>query len=871
VNPAPSGLPTANWLRVSQLLPWLVLVAGLAITYFIQQVALTAANSALEDNFAYQKREISLRIEHRLIAYQHVLLGARGLFSASESIEREEFHDYVSNLQLAKHYPGIQGVGFSLIVLPQDKAGLVEAIRQQGFPEYTMRPEGERDLYTAIVYLEPFADRNLRAFGYDMYSEAVRRVAMEAARDLDAPAISGKVTLVQEVGQQVQAGFLMYVPVYRNGQPTETLAERRAGITGWVYAPFRLNDLMQGILGEQVDNIHLQIFDGKSATPETLMFNNRAGKFDLPGASPPIFQTIQPLEIFGHAWTIRFASLPAFEAGIDTERVTVIQLSGLLISVLLAALVRLLTNARERAVSLASIAIERSVEAEKLRGSEARFRNLFDKNSSVMLLIDPDSGQIVDANSAAAAFYGYPKEQLVGMLISDINTLPPEKIAEERQRALHEERNYSHFPLRLASGELRQVEMHSTPIQSDGRVLLFSIVHDITERKRIEGDLLETKAILQAAMDQSPAGIAIAEAPGGTLRYVNEAGLLIRGGRMASVVNGIDVNKYVESWQLLDLDGRPLRIDEVPLARAVMFGETSSREFIVRRNDGDDRIVLGNAAPIRNDKDEVVAAIVVFLDITDRKQAESEVRRLNETLEARIEERTRQLQRSNLELEQFAYIASHDLQEPLRMIVGFVQLLEKRLADRLDADTREFMGYAVDGAKRMQTLIDDILAYSRVRTQGQPLAPVDCGAALQEALDRQAVKIAETGAEIDWQALPVVMADYAQLVQLFQNLIANAIKFCKDCAPRVRVEAVHEARRWRFSVTDNGIGIAPEYRQQLFVIFKRLHTRSEYPGTGIGLAICKRIVERHGGEIGIDSAPEGGAVFWFTLPEEESP
>jgi len=737
VNPAPSGLPAAKWLRVSQLLPWLVLVAGLAITYFIQQVALTAANSALEDNFAYQKREIGLRIEKRLVAYQHVLLGARGLFSASESIEREEFHEYVSKLQLAKHYPGIQGVGFSLILPPQEKAGHVAAIRQQGFPEYTLRPEGERDLYTTIIYLEPFADRNLRAFGYDMYSEPVRRVAMAAARDLNTAAISGKVKLVQEVGQQVQAGFLMYVPVYRNGQPNETLAERRASITGWVYAPFRLNDLMQGILGEQDNSIHLEIFDGKSATPETLMFNNRAEISDLPGASAPIFQTIQSLEVFGHTWTIRFASLPSFEAGIDTKRVTVIRLSGLLISFLLAALVWLLTNARERAVSLASIAIERSMEAEKLRASEERFRNLFDKNSSVMMLIEPDSGQIVDANGATAAFYGYSKEQLVGMLISDINILPPEKIAEESQRALHEERNYFHFSHRLASGELRQVEVHSSPIQSDGRVLLFSIVHDITERK--------------LAVEQ--------------------------------------------------------------------------------------------------------------------------LRQLNETLEARIEERTKQLQRSNLELEQFAYIASHDLQEPLRMVVGYVQLLEKRLADRLDTDTREFMGYAVDGAKRMQTLIDDILAYSRVRTQGQPLAAVDCGAALQEALNRQAAKIAETGAEIDWQSLPVVMADYAQLVQLFQNLIANAIKFCKDCAPRVRVEAVHEARRWRFSVTDNGIGIAPEYRQQLFVIFKRLHTRSEYPGTGIGLAICKRIVDRHGGEIGIESAPapEGGTVFWFTLPDEESP
>ena len=205
------------------------------------------------------------------------------------------------------------------------------------------------------------------------------------------------------------------------------------------------------------------------------------------------------------------------------------------------------------------------------------------------------------------------------------------------------------------------------------------------------------------------------------------------------------------------------------------------------------------------------------------------------------------------------------------MVVGYVQLLEKRLADTLDANTREFMGYAVDGALRMQTLIDDILTYSRVSTRAEPLAPVDSGAALTKALEHLAMRIAETGAKVDAQPLPVVMADQAQLVQLFQNLIANAIKFCKDRAPRVRVEAVRAAGRWRFTVSDNGIGIAPEYRGQLFVVFKRLHTRREYPGTGIGLAICKRIVERHGGEIGIDSAAEGGAVFWFTLPEEKSP
>ena len=205
------------------------------------------------------------------------------------------------------------------------------------------------------------------------------------------------------------------------------------------------------------------------------------------------------------------------------------------------------------------------------------------------------------------------------------------------------------------------------------------------------------------------------------------------------------------------------------------------------------------------------------------------------------------------------------------MVVGYVQLMQKRLAGGLDAETAEFMGFAVDGALRMQALIQDVLAYSRVTTQGRPFEPVDGAAAIEEARTLLAGRIADSGAQLDAQPLPVVMADRTQLVQLFQNLLGNAIKFCRDRAPRVRVDAAHEPGRWRFSVTDNGIGIAPEYREQVFVIFKRLHTRREYPGTGIGLAICKRIVERHGGEIGIDPAPGGGSVFWFTLPEEPIP
>ena len=277
----------------------------------------------------------------------------------------------------------------------------------------------------------------------------------------------------------------------------------------------------------------------------------------------------------------------------------------------------------------------------------------------------------------------------------------------------------------------------------------------------------------------------------------------------------------------------------------------------IRHTSGSLTEVLYNASVYRDDAGKVLGVFAAARDVTKQREA-------NDALEVL----SQALARSNTELEQFAYVASHDLQEPLRMVVGYVQLLEKRLADKLDGNTREFMAFAVAGAMRMQVMIDDILTYSRITTKAQPLAPVDSAAALQAALDRLASRIKETGAEVDAKRLPTVMADRSQLVQLFQNLISNSIKFCKDRAPRIRVEAVRGAGRWRFSVSDNGIGIAPEYREQLFVIFRRLHTQREYPGTGIGLAICKRIIERHGGEIGIDSAAGGGAVFWFTLPEE---
>ncbi|MGA2063682.1 MAG: ATP-binding protein [Thermoguttaceae bacterium] len=242
-------------------------------------------------------------------------------------------------------------------------------------------------------------------------------------------------------------------------------------------------------------------------------------------------------------------------------------------------------------------------------------------------------------------------------------------------------------------------------------------------------------------------------------------------------------------------------------------------------------------------------------NVTARKQAEEALRHTAEDLK-----------RSNSDLEQFAYVASHDLQEPLRMVTGFVQLLQRRYAGRLDAEADKYIDFAVDGAKRMQTLINDLLAYSRVGTRGRELSLTDSGAALQQALANLRTSIDEAGAQITNGDLPTVRADEMQLVQLLQNLIGNAIKFRGESPPAIHVDARREEDRWRFAVSDNGIGIGPQFKDRIFLIFQRLHTREHYPGTGIGLAICKKIVDRHGGRIWVESRAGQGATFYFTLP-----
>jgi PAS domain S-box-containing protein len=290
--------------------------------------------------------------------------------------------------------------------------------------------------------------------------------------------------------------------------------------------------------------------------------------------------------------------------------------------------------------------------------------------------------------------------------------------------------------------------------------------------------------------------------------------------------------------------------------------ETRDFEIRVRTRDGGYRVFLFSA---RGEPSEGVI-YAVAKDITERKTAQTAL----EAVHAQLEQHAADLERSNENLERFAYAASHDLSEPLRMVRGFVSLLETRYQGQLDSDADEFIRYIVDGVERMQALIRDLLAYSRVGRAELQVVAVDMGELVKRALEALTKALEETGGHVGVGALPTVQADATQLVQVVQNLVGNALKFTGAEPPVVRVSAERDDEAWRFAVADNGIGIEPEYAERVFEVFQRLHGPDDYPGTGIGLALCRIIVERHGGRIWVESAPGAGSTFLFTIPDRGS-
>ncbi len=369
---------------------------------------------------------------------------------------------------------------------------------------------------------------------------------------------------------------------------------------------------------------------------------------------------------------------------------------------------------------------------------------------------------------------------------------------------------------------------------------------DITARRTAEDAVRASGKRLKLAARSIPQVFALYDRSGRYL-FVNEAGTRLVGRAQHDLLGRSDEEVFGPG-------GAPAYCRLVRETIASL--EETTGEFRVAGADGGERIVLAICRPLLQENGECREVLLIGHDVTGERRAA-----------VALEEYAAELARSNDELQQFAYVASHDLQEPLRSIVSFVQLLERRYRGRFDEDADEMIAYIAEGGSRMQALINDLLAFSRISTRGRAFAAIPLDEAVGDAVTDLRTLVAESGAVVRYGGLPTVLGDRGQLVQVFENLIANAIKFRRpDLPPEVTVSAVRERKMWHVVVADNGIGIEPEYFDRIFVIFQRLHTRDVYPGTGIGLAIVKKIVERHGGRVWVDSVPGEGAVFHVTLP-----
>jgi PAS domain S-box-containing protein len=486
---------------------------------------------------------------------------------------------------------------------------------------------------------------------------------------------------------------------------------------------------------------------------------------------------------------------------------------------------------------------------EALRQSEERFRVLFEQAADCILLLEivPEGIPVIrDANNATFRLLGYERDALIGQPVSLIEAAPDaSKVVDERRKNILSGLGTIFEARHLCKdGTIRDFECSVTEMQIGSKTLAISVERDITERKQAEEALRKSESRYKTLVDNLPQKVFLKDR---NMVYVscNASFALDLGIDIEECGGKTDYDFFLK--ELAD----KYRADD---KRIMESGATEEfDEGYIKDEQG--LIIHTVKTPIRDENGEVAGLLGIFWDITEQRLAEE---RLKKTL--------KDLARSNKELEQFAYVASHDLQEPLRMVSSYTQLLERRYKDKLDTDANEFIAYAVDGANRMQRLIQDLLVYSRVSSKGKPLTPTDCNAVLGTVRINLSVAIEENNARVTHDELPIVTADDTQLVQVFQNLIGNAIKFHSEEPPRIHVSAEKNKKEWIFSVRDNGKGIDPQYHERIFVIFQRLQGKGEYPGTGIGLAICKRIIERHGGRIWVESEPGEGSTFYFTLP-----
>ena len=493
--------------------------------------------------------------------------------------------------------------------------------------------------------------------------------------------------------------------------------------------------------------------------------------------------------------------------------------------------------------------------ANALEQSEERFRSLFLNNHASLLVIDPDDGSIIDANPAACRYYGYLIEDMIKKKITDINILTSERIAEEMENAKSEKRGHFFFYHRLSNGEIRPVEVYSGPIEYRGKILLYSIIHDITDRKKAEDILQKSEKKYRDLYQGSRDGYVLVDMAGIILEY-NSAYKLMLGYTDEELVLKTYTDLTPVKWHAME--------KEIVENQVIPHNYSSLYEKEYIRKDGKAFPVELRTYLVRDENNFPQYMWAFVRDITERKQIEEKIAKF-----------TAELERSNNELDSFAYIASHDLKEPLRGIYNYSNFLLEDYADKLDDSGKEKLNTLVFLTRRMEGFINDLLKFSRISRVAFEMKEIKIDDIVKESLAILQITLEKGNVKVDIpRPLPAVECDNYQIAEVFQNLISNAVKYNDKAEKRIEINYMEDAKtanKYIFYVRDNGIGIDKKYFDSIFKIFKRLHARDKFGGgSGAGLTIVKKIIERHGGKIWLESTPEEGTVFYFTLQGEQN-
>jgi PAS domain S-box-containing protein len=509
----------------------------------------------------------------------------------------------------------------------------------------------------------------------------------------------------------------------------------------------------------------------------------------------------------------------------------------------------------ENSIYISAIDIHaRKLADEALEESERRFKLIAETIEEFFWIADDDLTEIIYASPAYEQVWGRSLASLYADPRSFLEAVHPddrERTAEYIWSHVSQREPMDHeYRIVRRDGSVRWIWSHAFRAPStEGRGGRYvGIAQDITGRKQTEETLREIQQRVRLIAETIDEVFWMSDVSIGRILYISSAYQRIWGRPCEEL--------YADPKAFLSAVHPDDRARVVATLEIQKQGLPFDHEYRIRRADGSIAWIWDRGFPIPKDDGTVQFYTGVAQDISGRKGMEEALRLHAE-----------KLAQSNAELERFAYVASHDLQEPLRMVASFTKLLSDRYTGKLDETADRYIHFAVDGAKRMQQLIADLLAYSRVDNKDLDLRATECEIVVLGAVENLQAAINESGASLEWDPLPTLVADPRQLAQLFQNLLGNAIKFRGESAPRVRISAADEGRNWRFSVRDNGIGIDPRQADRIFQVFQRLHGREEYPGSGIGLAICKKVVERHGGRIWVESEPGAGSDFRFTLPK----